>query len=636
MRPPPINRGRNPALSAGIETTTTRVPWVLLFVVYSFTTLARGTDRPNFLVLVWEDVSPHFGCYGDPLARTPTIDRLAADGIRYDKAFAVSGVCAPSRSAIITARWPVSLGSHQMRSTVKLPPDLRCFPAYLRDAGYYCINPGQKTDYNFDAPGDTWHSSAKEASWNKRAPGQPFLAVHNFVQTHQGPAQTQSTADRQRAKLPPGAAVTPDRVNVPGYFPDTPGVRQGLANVLNNIAYTDGLTADLLRQLENDGLADDTIIIFFGDHGDGIPRIKTHLYHESLRVPLVVRIPARFRKPGLPAAGSAVDELVSLMDIGPTILSLAGVPPPTRWDGRAILGEHRQAPPPYLFGARDRIDFSWNFQRAVLDGRWHYIRDFRPDLWPRPPSHSFRISAILQESRKLHGGGTFSGPGAAWLEKTGIPEELYDTQADPHCLRNLAADPAQAGRLATMRAALHGWQVRVKDLGFLPESIMVRAAETAGDPASIPAATLAALPELALAWERGESARPGLLASLGAANSAERHWAALGLGQLLPERATVAALRGRLADSSPAVVLAAVWSLHRLGNTDPATTTALRKVLVSSHPIELMEAIQIAHHMGRAASSARPELQRLAAMKTPPPYARQIAFAAGFALESIH
>lgn len=593
----------------------------------------RAAERPNFLVITWEDTSPHFGCYGDKLAHTPVIDKLAAEGIRFTQAYAVAGVCAPSRSAIVSARYPAGLGSHQMRSNIKVPPGLRCFPAYLRDAGYYCINPG-KTDYNFTAPADTWDATDKDAAWKNRKPGQPFLAVYNFAETHQGPAQRQSTADAQRAKLPKERVVSPDQVTVPGYFPDTPGVRQQLANVINNIACGDMVTAGLLKKLRDEGLEEDTIVIFYGDHGDGIPRIKTQIYHESLLVPLVVKIPARFRRADTPAAGSAVDELVSLMDLGPTMLSLAGVKPPTGWDGRAFLGEYKQPAPSRLFAERDRIDFCWNFQRAVHDGRWHYIRDFRPDLMPRPPSKSFEISAILQDSRRLHREGKFTGPGAAWLEKTGIAEELYDTQADPRCLHNLAADPAQTDRMAAMRAALREWQVRVNDLGFLPESIQEQLSGKYGYPAAIPAELLAKLPDLAVAWQRGVAAQPELLAALESANGAERFWGVLGLGQLADD-SVARQLHARLKDETPAVALAAAWSLHRLGKADAASLDALRGLLRSRRPIVLLETLQIVHHIGSAAAPLKPELQRLAKTRTPPAYARQIGYAAQFALEAI-
>lgn len=591
-----------------------------------------ATPRPNFLVITWEDVSPRFGCYGDKLARTPTIDQLAAEGIRFDHAYAVSGVCAASRSAIISARWPVSLGSQHMRSEVNLPADLRCFPSYLREAGYYCVNPG-KMDYNFKAPADTWDSTDKAASWANRQPGQPFLAVFNFAETHQGPSQRQSTADRQRESLPKEAIVTPDQVTVPGYFPDTPGVRQQLANVYNNIAYTDRLTNGLLKKLREDGLEDDTIVIVYGDHGDGIPRVKCHLYHESLRVPLIVKIPPKFRSDSTPAPGSAVDNLVSLMDLGPTLLSLAGIKPPLGWDGRAFLGEHQEAAPGFLFAHRDRIDFFSNNQRAVFDQRWHYIRDFRPDLMPRGPSHSFEISAILRDSQRLHRQGAFTGPHAAWLEKTGIVEELYDTKADPQCLQNLANDPAQAERLATMRGELREWQRRVKDLGFLPESMQANLANEHGNAAAIPAALFANLPDLADAPIHGKIAVPKLTATLDSPNAAERFWAVIGLGTLQATE-SLPALQKHLTDPDLTVATAAAWSLHRLGHTDAASLEALRRGLKNRSPFVQLETLQLIHHIGPAAAPLKPELLSLTQAKTPPFYARQIGYASEFTLKA--
>ena len=604
----------------------------LTLLVFFSASLAHAADRPNFLVITWEDVSPRFGCYGDTLAHTPTVDRLAAEGIRFDQAYSVSGVCAPSRSAIISARWPVSLGSQHMRSDVALPPDFRCFPAYLREAGYYCINPG-KLDYNFKAPADTWDAVGPKAEWSNRQPGQPFLAVYNLVETHQGPSQRQSTADRQRERLPEDIVVTPDQVSVPGYFPDTPGVRQQLANVYNNIAYADRITNGFLKKLRDEGLEDDTIVIVYGDHGDGIPRIKCHLYHESLRVPLIVKIPAKFRTADTPEPGSAVDDLVSLMDLGPTMLSLAGVAPPAGWDGRAVLGAHQQPAPPFLYGHRDRVDFFSNDQRAVFDQRWHYIRDFRPDLMPRGPSHSFEISAILQDSQRLHQQGKFTGPPVSWLEKTGIPEELFDTQADPLCLHNLANDPVQAERLAAMRGELRDWQLRVKDLAFLPESMQARLVDEHGSASSIPAALLAKLPNLADAPLQGKTALPELTAALDSSNAAERFWAVLGLGTI-HDTDSIPALQKHLSDSDLTVATAAAWSLHRLGHTDAASLEALRRGLKNRSPFVQLETLQIVHHIGPAAASLKPDLQRLTKAKTPPLYARQIGYAAEFALKA--
>jgi hypothetical protein len=253
---------------------------------------------------------------------------------------------------------------------------------------------------------------------------------------------------------------------------------------------------------------------------------------------------------------------------------------------------------------------------------------------PRPPSHSFEISAILNDSRRLHREGKFTGPGAAWLEKTGIAEELYDTQSDPHCLHNLAADPAQGERMAAMRSALREWQVRVKDLGFLPESIQEQLASKYGYPAAIPADLLVKLPHLAVAWQRGAPAKPELIAALESANGAERFWAVLGLGQLADD-SVAPQLQARLKDETPAVTLVVAWSLHHLGKTDAASLDALRVLLRSRRPIVLLETLQIVHHIGPAAAPLKPELQRLAKTKTPPAYARQIGYAAEFALKAI-
>jgi len=597
-----------------------------------------GDAKPNFLFITWEDVSPRFGCYGDSLAHTPAVDRLAAHGLRYDRAFAIAGVCAPSRSAIMSGRWPISLGSHHMRSNVKLPPGLRCFPAYLRDAGYYCFNAG-KTDYNFAAPEGSWDVSQKGANWKGRKPGQPFLGVYNFVESHQGPSQNEARAAAQRKRLPTEIVVKPDQVQVPPYYPDTPAVRQQIANVYNNIALTDVLTVRLLDRLRADGLEDDTIIILYGDHGDGIPRVKGHLYHESLRVPLVVKIPERFRYEGLPANGSAIERLVSLMDLGPTILSLAGIAPPADMDGRAFLGEHATPAPRFQYAHRDRINSAYNFQRAVYDGRWHYIRNFRPDLAPHPPIRGHEQAPALVDARTAFRTGTLSGSAATWLADQGEPEALYDTQRDPHCVNNLTASPEHQGVLKEMRAALRDWQIREHDLGFLPESLMIRRARQAGYPARLYSKSDAGfirLYDLAVAWQDGESGYGRLVDNLNAGDSVYRYWAVLGLGSVdeAPSQA-VKLLEERLADEDGAVARAAVWSLHRLGATSPRSLEVLRKVLQRGNYAERLEAIQIARRLGSAAASLKPELDHLSNVKTSNYYDGYLPSAAGFALEAI-
>lgn len=343
---------------------------------------------------------------------------------------------------------------------------------------------------------------------------------------------------------------------------DTPAVRQQIANVYNNIALTDMLTGRLIDRLRQDGLDADTIIIMYGDHGDGIPRVKGHLFHESLRVPLVMRIPERFRHDGMPGTGSVVDELVSLMDLGPTVMSLAGIKPPTDMDGRAFLGEYAAPPPRFQYAHRDRINSAYNFERAVYDGRWHYIRNFRPDLAPHRPIRGHEQAPALVDARTAFRKGTLSGPAAAWLVDHGEPEALYDTQQDPHCVNNLAAKPEHREVLKEMRAALRDWQMREHDLGFLPESLMIRRAREAGYPARLYSESdkgFIRLHDLALACQDDESGYDRLADALHARDSVYRYWAVLGLGSLNEAPPTaVSLLEERLADEDGAVARAAV------------------------------------------------------------------------------
>ncbi len=595
---------------------------------------AAAAVRPNFLIISWEDTSPRFGCYGDPLARTPVVDRLAAAGIRYAQAYAVAGVCAPSRSSIIAARHAVALGSQHMRSTAALPADFRCFPSHLREAGYYCYN-ATKTDYNFTTPDGTWdQSGGARKTWKDFPAGRPWLAVYNFTESHQGQAISAKSAAKQRGQLPPAAVVQPAQVRVPPYYPDTPAVREELANVYNNIALADLRTGELLDRLERDGLAEDTVVLFFGDHGDGIARVKSHVYHESLHVPLVVRIPAKFRGASTPAPGSVATELVSLMDLGPTLLSLAGLRSPEGWHGRAFLGEHRAPAPAFLCGHRDRMNGAYLTARAVWDGRWHYIRTFRPDREQHPPMRGHEDDPALIDARRLHRAGKFTGPAAGWLEQTTAPERLYDVRTDPHCVHDLARDPAQTEVLRRFRLALREWQVRVKDLGLLPESQQLKLAAAAGSALAIPAETVARLPDLALAWERGAGAVDELTAALGSRNPAERYWAVIGLG-LMQDARMRPALEARRRDEDSAVALSAVWMLHRQGGTDEAGIEVLRRILRHGDYAERLEALQIVRCLGLAARSLAPEVEHLRTLKPATYHEGYFATAAGFAAAAI-
>jgi N-sulfoglucosamine sulfohydrolase len=433
---------------------------------------------PNILWISAEDLSPRLGAYGDPVARTPNLDRLAAQGVRYTRAFTTAGVCAPSRSAIITGMYQNGIGTHHMRTSQEgpglptpyeavPPPYVKAFTEHLRDAGYFATN-SWKTDYQFGNPFTVWDESSREAHWRspRRAEGQPFFAVFNLNGTHES-----------QSWVRPGDTIRTDpaSVDVPPYYPDTPDVRRQIAKHYDNIARIDAQVGEILDQLEADGLADNTIVFFWGDHGDGLPRAKRWTYDAGLLAPLIVRWPGAVRP------GTADDRLISFIDLAPTVLSLAGVPVPVHMDGRAFLGPRAAPPREYVHAARDRIDLVYDMVRATRDARFKYIRNYYPET-PYVQLVPYRNqSGIMQDLLRLHAEGALTGAPALWLADSRPPEELYDVEADPHEVHNLAGDPELAEVLDRMRRATDRWMEDIDDLGRVPEDRMVRAMWPAGE-----------------------------------------------------------------------------------------------------------------------------------------------------------
>lgn len=446
-----------------------------LVLITGLTGCAEAPEPPpNILWITVEDMSPRLGVYGDTLSSTPHIDQLAAEGVRYTHAFSVSGVCAPSRAALITGMYPTSIGAHHMRTTMAHgdlpgpyltvpPPEVKAFTEYLRAAGYYTTN-NAKTDYQFAPitdsrqPVTAWDESGRDAHWRNRRPGQPFFAVFNSTRTHE--SRVWPDPDEE-------AILDPRLVDVPPYYPDTPVVRADIARHYDNIARVDRWVGSILAELEDEGLADSTIVFFFSDHGDGLPRAKRWIYDSGIRVPLIVRWP------GGVAPGSVDDRLVSFVDFGPTVLSLAGVPLPEHLQGRPFLSEAATAPREYVFAARDRMDEVYDMMRAVRDGRYKYIRNFYPERpYVRTIAYRDRMPT-MQELLRLNASGELTGPQALWFRQTKPTEELYDTQRDPHEIHNLADSAAYADVLARMRAELESWMTNVGDLGAVPEAEMI-------------------------------------------------------------------------------------------------------------------------------------------------------------------
>lgn len=425
---------------------------------------------PNFLWISFEDTNPFYGCYGDPVARTPHLDRLAAEGCRWSRCFSTAGVCAPARSAVITGMYPISIGTHHMRTThtnpatpelptpysAVVPPMVKCFTEYLRAAGYHCTN-NVKTDYQFAVPLTAWDECDAAAHWRNRPdPGRPFLAVFNLQCTHESGMWPEKC---------PRLEFDPRDMVLPPFFPDTPAVREAMARMHTNIARNDRLLGELLRQLDEDGLAADTFVFHWSDHGP-LPRGKRWLYDAGIHVPLIAR------GPGI-AAGSVNDELVSTIDLGPTMLSLAGLEVPRHMQGQAFLGARAAPPRQYVHAARDRHDEAYDKVRAVRDKRFKYIRNDCPELPYLPWIPYLNRHPIMQEMWRCHLAGELDDVQSLMFRPRPV-EELYDTAADPHEVRNLAGDPACRDELRRLRAALEAWLAEVGDLGEVPEAEMVR------------------------------------------------------------------------------------------------------------------------------------------------------------------
>lgn len=555
----------------------------LLLVVVGLGLLAplRAADHPNVLWITCEDTNALLGAYGDPLARTPNLDAFAREAVRYTNAFAYTGVCAPSRSCLITGVNPSRLGSGGMRSSTRLPEVVKAFPEYLRDAGYYTTN-NEKTDYNFTPPKAAWDESSRQAHWKNRAPGQPFFAVFNLMVTHQsyifGPG---AGVPASKGMLP--LVTDPAKIVIPPIHPDTPEFRTEWARHYDNVARMDAEAGELLAELGAAGLADDTIVFFFSDHGTGMPSIKGPVWNMSLRVPLLVRFPKKWQHLAPVPAGGTSDRLVSFVDFAPTLLSLAGQTAPASQQGVAFLGAHAGKPRTLVSGGKDRLIERSDIVRYVHDGRFQYLRNFLPHL----PSGQF-ISyndqhASMRVWERLHAEGKLT-PGTDRFFRPRPAEELYDVVVDPWCLHNLASDPDHRLTLEKLRAACREGMLRQGDVGLLPEhELFTRAAgrtpwEVAIDLKSNPLPELLAAADLAN--QRDPASLPALRALLHHRDAALRWWGLIGLLALEEKsRPEVTTVQARYADESPSVRVAAAEVGLRFGGDDKALsvlTAALR------------------------------------------------------------
>jgi arylsulfatase A-like enzyme len=575
--------------------------------------------RPNILWVSCEDTGPQIGCYGDPYAVTPTIDRLAAQGVRYRNAHTVAGVCAPSRSGIITGMYPSTIGSQYMRCKAELPDYVRCFPEYLREAGYYCTN-NSKTDYNFDFRKESWDESSNKAHWKNRRKDQPFFAVFNFVVTHEGQVRQRGPAhEKNVARLTASQRRDPAKAKLPPYYPDTPEARRDWANYYELITAMDYMVQDRLKELEDAGLLEDTIVFFWGDHGVGLPRAKRWIYEASTLVPLVVRIPEKFRTAGQGKPGSWDNQLVSFIDLGPTLLNLAGVPVPKHMHGRPFLGPKLGPPRQYIHAIRDRMDERYDCIRAVRDSRYRYIRNYMPHKpWAQHISY-MEQGFIMKDLRRLHAEGKLNAAQSLFMAPRKPVEELYDCQNDPHNINNLADSPQHQDILKRLRAEHERWAIETRDLGLIPEAIVQELGQKLGSRKAIlerpgSEAYIRQLRQTVEAANR-QSDLALLRKALDDKDAAIRYWGLVGLTQ---DRERAASIRAQIqkAMNDPSAIVritAAHAAAHYFDDTQ--AITLLAKETTDHHEAVALSAIIALDELGAKAKPVAEAIRNAANRK---------------------
>jgi N-sulfoglucosamine sulfohydrolase len=527
-------------------------------------------ELPNILWIVSEDNSAYFtACYGNSFATTPNIDKLASEGFLYTHAYCPNAVCAPSRNTILTGAYSSSNGNENMRSSYAKSEVVHTYPEYLHKAGYYCTN-NSKTDYNTKSvdPKEIWDESSNKAHYRNRPQSRPFFAVFNIGTSHESSIQgnRQIPGDKLRHD--------PAMVFLPPYAPDTPEMRHDWAQYYDMVEDMDSEVGNLLKELEDSGLADNTIVMYYGDNGGVLARSKRFIYETGTQIPFVIRIPEKYKYlyPGK-NPGDKVDRLINFVDLAPTLCSIVGVPIPDYMQGNVFLGKQKTKDPEYAFMSRQRMDERYDLVRSVRSRKYRYIRNFMP----------FRIT--LQHGRTL-----FNDPSAqSWEDayrsgKTNEVqskffqpkpvEELYDTESDPWEVNNLAGNPAYEAMLEKMRNALTDWMRNIRDVGLIPES---EYSVFAGEKSMYDYMRSVECPfeELMTAADLATVGGPEdldiYIGNLKSKNSAIRYWGVTGLLILKDAaRPSIPALKEAAYDNAGAVATLAAEALYGLEEKETA------------------------------------------------------------------
>lgn len=569
--------------------------------------IAASTDvnRPNILWVTSEDNSYHWiGCYGNEDASTPNIDQLAVEGIRYRHAYSNAAVCAVARNTLILGRYACSTGTQNMRSRYPVPDDFRTYPSFLREAGYYCVN-RSKTDYNYRTDDKShWDECSPQAHWKNRAEGQPFFAVFNTTLSHESslfPSKTQGY--RKQGIIPQVPSRDPASVELPPYLPDTPEIRQDWVTYMDIVSAMDKQIGDWLKELDDADVRDNTIVFYYSDHGGILPRAKRYINDTGTHVPLIVSFPAKWRHLAPAEAGTVNDRPVAFIDLPPTVFSLAGMPIPDQFQGRAFAGEATVEQEPFVFLFGQRFDSRMlRFVRAVTDGEYRYIRNFHPHRHRGILTGYPHGQAGWQSLFQLRQAGKLNAAQSAYWEIPQPVEELYHTAGDPWEIKNLAKDPQHQQRLARMRSATLDKMRAIRDTGLVPESMYTSVSKkgTVYDYVNSPTFPYEEILQTALvAADGGAGVVQKLRTAMQHEHPVMRYWGAMGCtiqGQADVE--TVDQLKKLRHDASPAVRVAAAEALFVVSDKSAGLNSLIEILSETEDPVVSLEALNITQALG--------------------------------------
>lgn len=600
---------------------------IAVFFLILFCVFQNLLARPNILWISAEDIGPQFGCYGDPHAITPNIDRLASQGTRYTNAYTTAGVCAPCRSGIITGMYQNSIGTHHMRCNSLLPSWLKPFPKALKESGYYCTN-NSKTDYQFSKPStnEIWDQSGSRAHWKNRKKDQPFFAVFNYTGCHESGIASESKYKSVTANLTAKERQDPNKIStLPPYYPDTPAVREDWKRNYELITAMDSWAGSLIKEIKDQGLYEETIIFFWSDHGVGLPRAKRWLYHSGTHVPLIVRIPGQL-------AGKVDHQLVSSIDFGPTVLNLAGIKVHDNLQGRAFLGKNLSAPRKYVFGARDRMDERYDIIRAVFDGRFRYIRNFEPLKPYYQYMNTPEKGATMREIRRAENESSLTVAGKLFSSSEKPVEELYDIKVDPHEINNLASDSKYLSKIKLMRNVMSNWQSTIGDIGLIPEAEIEIQEKQSGSRFEImngkesDSNHIQQLVSVATKASEGISALDDLIRASNSNDPVIRYWAMTGIGNIGKNAGEVAKKISidAMKDDSPSVRIAAARAVAKFGEIDSALGL-LKNELKSPHQWGRLATAIVIDEMGEDARPLVDDLKKVLKIRQPNKYIIRVA-----------